>query len=91
MDVHILDAGGAEAYRQLLDVALRAAAVNPGVAQPEGVVTGALRPGCRGTGKLEAERRGEEADQRDHDDQGKREQAQAAANDGSGNHPGMSP
>ena len=30
-------------------------------------------------------------DQRDQDGQGKREHAQATADDGSGNHPGMSP
>ncbi|MEQ4724822.1 hypothetical protein [Nonomuraea sp. B19D2] len=91
MYVHVLDACGAQAYRQLLDVTLRTAAVHPHVAQPQGVVARALRPGRRGTGKLESERGGEEADQRDDDGQGKREHAQAAADDGSGSHPGMSP
>ncbi|WP_228011574.1 hypothetical protein [Nonomuraea phyllanthi] len=91
MYVQVLDAGRAQPYRELLDVLLRTAAVHPHVAQPEGVVARALRPGRRGTGKLDAERDGDEAGQRDHDGQGKREQAQAAADDGSGSHPGMSP
>ncbi|GAA3139548.1 hypothetical protein [Nonomuraea salmonea] len=91
MDVQVLDACGAQPYGELLQVTLGAAAVHPRVAEPEGVVACALRPGRRRTGKLEAERCGEQAGQRDQDGQGKRDQAQAAADDGSGNHPGMSP
>ncbi|GAA2357928.1 hypothetical protein GCM10010404_08710 [Nonomuraea africana] len=67
MHEDILDAGGPQPCRHLLDIVLRAAAVDPRVAQPQGVVARALRPRLRRPGKLKAERDCHHDGERDYD------------------------